>query len=104
MTIPRAVGLVLILASVASGAVWMRVQRARTAHEIHQMARLEVDLVRQIDEVNAVIANLRAPQRIRERALEMQLSALPPEVRSAPDPQPREGLASKGGPPSKRKR
>jgi len=89
---------------VATTAVWSRIQRAKTAHEIHRMARQELELVREIDEVNAGIAQLRAPQQIRERAMQMQLSALPPEVRNVPQPSAREGLASKSDWASKRKR
>jgi len=102
MTLPRAVGLILILATVAGVAVWLRVQRTRTAHEIHRLARQEAELVRQIDQVNAKIAELRAPQRIRERALHMQLSALPPEIRD--HPLPREAMTVESGLASKRKR
>jgi cell division protein FtsL len=102
MTLPRAVGLILVLAAVAGSAVYLRVQRARVAHEIHKMARQEIDLVRQIDQTNAKIAELRAPQHIRDRAARMQLSALPPEVREVP--QTKEAVTSRNGLASKRKR
>jgi cell division protein FtsL len=90
------------LAAVGGTAVYLRVQRARTAHEIHRMARQEIDLVRQIDQASAKIAELRAPQQIRDRATKMQLSALPPEVREVP--QPKEQVASRSGLAAKRKR
>ena len=102
MTLPRTVGLVLILTAIASGAVWMRVQRARMAYEIHCLARQEVELIRAIDQANAAIARLRAPKRIRERVGQMQLSAVPPEVRE--DPRSGDRLAGNNVLPSKRRR
>ncbi len=80
MTLPRVVGMVLILTGIATGAVWLQVQRGRTAYEIHRLAREERELVRAIDQAEAAIARLRAPRRIRERIVQMRLSALPPEV------------------------
>lgn len=83
MTLPRAVGLVLILAMIATGAVWVRMERARMAYKNHQLARQEIELIRAIDQTKSNIAHLRAPKRIRERVGRMQLSAVPPEVRTA---------------------
>jgi hypothetical protein len=86
MTLPRAVGLILILATIASAAVWFRVQRAHMAYQNHLLARQEIELIRAIDQAKSKIARLRAPKRIRERVGKMQLSALPPESRSADFP------------------
>ena len=79
MTLPRAVGLVLIVTAVASAVVWLRMERARTAHEIHRLARQEAELIREIDQIKATIARLRAPACVRRRVSEMKLSVLPPE-------------------------
>ena len=81
MTLPRVVGLVLVLASIATVAVWFRAERARVGHEIHELSHEEVKVIRAIDEAKATIARLRAPKRIRERARQMRLSAVPPESR-----------------------
>jgi len=86
MTLPRVVGLVVVLASIAGIAVWFRAERARVGHEIHQLSREEVKVIRAIDEAKATIARLRAPKRIRERARQMRLSAVPPESRSGAEP------------------
>jgi hypothetical protein len=83
MTLPRAVGLVLILTTIAAGAVWLRMERIQMAHEIHVLAAKEVTLLRAIDESRAMIARLRAPERIRERVAEMQLTILPPEAQTS---------------------
>ncbi len=102
MTLPRAIGMILLIAGVAGTAVYVRVQRTRTAHEIHKMARQESELRRKIDRANADIAELRAPQRLRDRASQMQLSALPPEIRALPEPVAK--VTGKTGLASKRKR
>ncbi|MBN1346796.1 MAG: hypothetical protein JXQ73_29160 [Phycisphaerae bacterium] len=85
MTLPRAVGLVLIVTTVCVAVVWVRMQRVRTAHEIHQLVRQETELVREIDQIKATIARLRAPDRVRQRVSNMKLSVLPPESRLGAD-------------------
>lgn len=99
MTLPRAVGLVLILTTIATGVVWQRTRRAQTAAEIHRLARQEVELIRAIDQAKADVARLRAPRRVRERVSKMQLSVLPPEVRQ--DVQSDDRLAGNNALPSK---
>ncbi len=101
MTLPRTVGLVLILTAIAVGAVWVRVQRARTGYEIHRLARQEVELIRAIERAKATIARLRAPMQIRERVARMQLSAVPPGVRDVAGSGDR--LAGNAGLPGKRR-
>ncbi len=98
MTLPRVVGIVLILSAISLGVVWQRVQRARTAYEIHQLTREEIKLMRAIDEAKATIARLRAPDRVRERVNEMQLSVLPPEWKYASDTGDRWAIRRSAGP------
>lgn len=83
MTLPRAVGLIVILSTIAIVAVWLRVERAQIAYRNHQLARQEIELTRAIDQAKSSIARLRAPERVQDRISKMQVSALPPESRSA---------------------
>ncbi len=100
MTLPRAIGMIVLLTVMATLVVWQRSQRAQIAHEIHLMSRQETKLVREIDEAKATIAHLRAPHCVQERVSQMQLSVRPPDAR--PDIRSGDRLAGVNRLPSKR--
>lgn len=100
MTLPRAVGMILVVTVMAMLVVWQRSHRAQIAHQIHLLARQETKLVREIDEAKAAIARLRAPHCVQERVSKMQLSVCPPDAR--PDIRAGDRLAGVNRLPSKR--
>jgi len=75
MTIPRVVGLLIVLVVIGIAAVAMRVEQARHARRIQELQFRQTELRQQIWGQEMELARLRAPGMIRQRAGRLGLNA-----------------------------
>ena len=77
MTIPRMVGLLIVLTVIGIAVVAMRVQQAQSLYRIQALQFRQTELRQQIWSQEMELARLRSPQMIRERAGHLGLVAGP---------------------------
>lgn len=85
MTVPRALLVLAMLASVGVATVLLRADTARAAHRVQRLHQHKIELSHQLWSVEMDLARLRAPERIRKRASDLGLDVHPPVVEPASD-------------------
>ena len=75
MTVPRMVGLLIALTSIGIGVVALRVDQGRHIRRIQELQFEQSKLQRELWRQDIELAQVRSPDRIRERAAELRVES-----------------------------